>query len=185
LDVDAAQRVVDVIDDWKDADDMRRPNGAEAADYQAAGLSYKPANAPFESVAELQRVLGMTPTLYAAVADNLTVFSKLPGVNPAFASRAVLLAIPGATGDVVDTYLRQRQDALAQKLPTPAFPVAGVGAAPTNLWRIRAEVTMPDGVTYIRESVLRPGGDVLHPVTVLAWQEGDQRAFAPPPAGQQ
>lgn len=185
LDVDAAQRVVDVIDDWKDADDLRRPNGAEAADYQAAGLSYKPANAPFESVAELQRVLGMTPTLYAAVADNLTVFSKAPGVNPAFASRAVLLAIPGATADVVDTYLRQRQDALAQKLPLPAFPVAGAAAAPTNLWRIRAEVTMPDGVTYIREAVLRPGGDTQHPVTVLAWQEGDQRIFAPPPSGQQ
>jgi general secretion pathway protein K len=184
LDVDAAQRIVDVIDDWKDADDVRRPNGAEAADYQAAGLSYKPANAPFESVAELQRVLGMTPTLYAAVADHLTVFSKAPGVNPAFASRTVLLAIPGATADVVDAYLRQRQDALAQKLPLPAFPVAGVGAGPTNLWRIRAEVTMPDGVTYIREAVLRPGGDVLHPVTVLAWQEGDQRALAPAPAGQ-
>jgi hypothetical protein len=64
------------------------------------------------------------------------------------------------------------------------FPVAGVGAGPTNLWRIRAEVTMPDGVTYIREAVLRPGGDVLHPVTVLAWQEGGQRAFMPAPAGQ-
>jgi len=185
LDVDAGQGVVDVIDDWKDADDLRRPNGAEAADYQAAGLSYKPANAPFESVAELQRVLGMTPTLYAAVADNLTIFSKAPGVNPAFASRVVLLAIPGATADVVDTYLRQRQDALAQKLPLPPFPVAGAAAAPTNLWRIRAEVTMPDGVTYIREAVLRPGGDTQHPVTVLAWQEGDQRIFAPPPSGQQ
>ena len=105
LDVDAAQRIVDVIDDWKDADDLRRPNGAEAPDYKAAGLSYTPANAPFESVAELQRVLGMTPSVYAAVADNLTVFSKSPGVNPAFASRSVLLAVPGATAEVVDTYL--------------------------------------------------------------------------------
>ena len=182
LDVDTAQRFVDVIDDWKDADDIRRPNGAEAADYKAAGLSYTPANAPFESVAELQRVLGMTPTLYAALADQLTVFSKAPGVNPAYASRTVLLAMPGATAEVVDAYLRQRQDALAQKLPLPPFPVAGIGGAPTNLWRIRAEVTMPDGVTYIREAVLRPGGDVLHPVTVLAWQEGDQRALAPAPA---
>jgi general secretion pathway protein K len=180
LDVDAAQRVVDVIDDWKDADDLRRPNGAEAPDYQAAGLTYKPANAPFESVAELRRVLGMTATLYAAVADHLTVFSKSPGVNPAFASRAVLLAMPGATPEVVDNYLARRQEALAARLPLPAFPVAGAGAGPTNLWRIRAEVTMADGVTYIRETVLRPGGDIQRPVTVLAWLEGDQRIFAPP-----
>jgi len=180
LDVDAAQRIVDVIDDWKDADDLRRPNGAEAPDYQAAGLSYKPANAPFESVAELQRVLGMTPTLYAAVADHLTVFSKSPGVNPAFASRTVLMAIPGATAEVVDTYLAQRQNALAQGLPAPPFPVQGGAAGPTNLWRIRAEATMPDGVTYVREAVIRPGGDLLHPVTVLLWVEGDQRRFVPP-----
>ncbi len=180
LDADAAQRVVDVIDDWKDPDDLRRPNGAEAADYQSAGLTYKPANALFESVAELQRVLGMTPTLYAAVADHLTVFSKSPGVNPAFASRTVLLAIPGATVEAVDAYLAQRQDALAQGLPTPVFPVSGGAAGPTNLWRIRAEATMPDGVTYIRESVIRPGGDLQHPVTVLAWLEGDQRRFALP-----
>ena len=184
LDVDAAQRIVDVIDDWKDADDLRRPNGAEAPDYQAAGLSYKPANAPFESVAELQRVLGMTPAVYAAVADNLTVFSKSPGVNPAFASRTVLMAIPGATAEVVDTYLAQRQNALAQGLPVPPFPVQGGAAGPTNLWRIRAEATMPDGVTYIREAVIRPGGDLLHPVTVLLWVEGDQRRFVPPTTGE-
>jgi len=181
LDVDATQRIVDVIGDWKDADDLRRPNGAEAPDYQAAGLKYKPANAPFEAVAELQRVLGMTPALYAALADHLTVFSKSPGVNPAFASRTVLLAIPGATPEVVDTYLAQRQAALAARLPLPPFPVAGAAGGSTNLWRIRAEATMPDGVTYIREAVLRPGGDPLHPVTILAWLEGDQRAFAPPP----
>ena len=180
LDVDAAQGIVDKIDDWKDADDLKRPNGAEAPDYQAAGLSYKPANAPFENIAELQRVLGMTPAVYAAVAGNLTVFSKSPGVNPAFASRTVLLAIPGATPEVVDTYLAQRQNALANGLPAPVFPVSGGAAGPTNLWRIRAEATMADGVTYIREAVLRPGGDVLHPVTVLAWIEGDQRQFALP-----
>src|SRR5438105_6684506 len=64
LDADTAARLIDVIDDWKDIDDLRRPNGAEAPDYQAAGLSYKPANAPFESIAELPRVLGMTPSSY-------------------------------------------------------------------------------------------------------------------------
>ncbi|HZI83326.1 MAG TPA: hypothetical protein VFF44_05390, partial [Casimicrobiaceae bacterium] len=89
LDADAAQGIVDRIDDWKDADELKRPNGAEAPDYKAAGLLYAPANAPFESVAELQRILGMTASLYGTVADHLTVFSKSPGVNPAFASRTV------------------------------------------------------------------------------------------------
>jgi general secretion pathway protein K len=36
LDAESAQRIVDAIIDWRDADDLRRPNGAEAADYRAA-----------------------------------------------------------------------------------------------------------------------------------------------------
>ena len=180
IDSDTATRLVDAIGDWKDVDEVRRPQGAEAPEYQAAGLSYGPANAPFETVAELQRVLGVTPALYAAVADSLTVFSRQSGVNPAYASRTVLLALPNATPDVVDAYLAQRSDALAQGLPLPPFPLV-TGAAPISVWRIRAEATTADGITFIREAVIRPGGDVLHPITILMWQEGDRRVFPPPP----
>lgn len=177
LDADSAGRLIDVIEDWKDADDLRRPNGAEAPDYQAAGLSYKPANAPFEAVAELQRVLGMTPAVYGKIADSLTVHSRMAGINPAFASRTVLLAVPGATPEIVDTYLAQRRDALAAKLPPPVFPVAAAGAATLNLWRIRAEVTTADGVTFAREAVIRPGTQGRR-LTILEWQEGDRRLLA-------
>ena len=177
LDADTAARLIDVIEDWKDADDLRRPNGAEAADYQAAGLSYKPANAPFESVAELQRVLGMTPAIYGRIADSLTVHSRMAGINPAFASRAVLLAVPGATPEIVDTYIAQRRDALAAKLPPPPFPVPGIVGATLNLWRIRAEVTTADGVTFTREAVVRQG-DRRRLLSFLEWQEGDRRLLA-------
>ena len=183
VDADTATRLVDAIGDWKDPDDIKRPQGAEAADYKAAGLSYTPANAPFETVAELQRVLGMTPAIYAAVADSLTVFSRQPGVNPAYASRTVLMALPNATAEIVDPYIAQRTDALTQHLPVPAFPIAA-GAAPVNAWRIRAEVTTADGASFVRDAVVRPGGDVQHPLTILMWQDGEQRQFAPPPAGQ-
>jgi general secretion pathway protein K len=177
LDADTAARLIDVVDDWKDADDLRRPNGAEAPDYQAAGLSYKPANAPFESVAELQRVLGMTPAIYGRIADSLTVHSRMTGINPAFASRAVLLAVPGATPEIVDTYIAQRRDALAAKLPAPPFPIPGIVGATLNLWRIRAEVTMADGVTFTREAVVRQG-DRRRLLNFLEWQEGDRRLLA-------
>jgi general secretion pathway protein K len=177
LDSDTANRFVDVIGDWKDADDLRRPNGAEAPDYQAAGLTYKPANAQFEMVAELQRVLGMTPAIYARLADSLTVYTRMPGVNPTYASRAVLLALPGATPDMVDTYLAQRKDALAAKLPPPPFPLGGGVATAVNVWRIRAEVTLPDGTVAVRVAVIRQGQDVRRMITVLDWQDGEGRAL--------
>jgi general secretion pathway protein K len=178
LDADTAAKLVDVIGDWKDVDDLRRPNGAEAPEYQAAGLKYKPANAPFEAVAELQRVLGMTPALYSRIADSLTVHSRMGGINPAFATRTVLLAVPGATPEIVDTYIAQRRDALAAKLPPPVFPVPGIVASALNLWRIRAEVTTGDGVTFAREAVVRPGAERRRLLSILEWQEGDRRLLA-------
>jgi general secretion pathway protein K len=177
VDSDTAARLVDVIGDWKDADDLRRVNGAEAADYKAAGLPYGPANAPFETVADLQRVLGMTPTLFARLAGNLTVYSGVPGINPQFASRTVLMALPGATDAIVDNYLAQRAAALAAGQPLPVLPLAGAGA-PVNVWRVHTEVTAPDSVVFVREAVLRPSQDPRRPLTVLAWQEGERMLTA-------
>jgi general secretion pathway protein K len=179
LDPMAAGNVLDAILDWRDADDLKRPNGAEEADYRAAGRSYKPANAPFDSVGELARVLGVTPGLVARLADSLTIYSRQPGVNPATATRDVLLAIPNMTPEVVDAFIAQRKEALAAKLPVPGLPQAqGLATGAVQVWRIRAEAAMPDGVTFVRDAVLRPSADPRRPVIALLWQEG---ARTPPP----
>ena len=179
-DAETAQHLVEAIADWRDADDLRRPNGAEAADYRAAGLKYAPANGPFAVVGELQRVLGMKPEVFARIADSLTVYSRQPGINVATAARDVLLAIPGATPEIVDAYVAQRREALANRLPVPPFPVAqGVAGRAAAVYRIRAQATMPDGVTFVREAVMRPSPDpVRRPVVALLWQEG---SVSPPP----
>ena len=172
-DADTVQRVFDAISDWRDPDDLKRPNGAEAADYLDAGRKYKPANGPFESVGELRRVLGMTPELYASVADSLTVYSRQRGINAATAPRDVLLAVPGATPEAVDAFLQQRAQALADRQAPPTFAAAAAyfGRSP-GVWRIHAEATMADGVTFVRDAVLRPSGDVRRPFVNLLWQEG-------------
>jgi general secretion pathway protein K len=181
LDPDAAQKLVDAIGDWKDADDNRRPNGAEAAEYRDAGLKYTPANAPFETVGELQRVRGMTPALFARIGDSLTVYSRQAGINPLTASRTVLLALPNAAPEAVDPYIAQRREAIAAKLPVPPFPGAqGYAAGVVPVWRIRAEATVPDGVTFVRDAVLRPSGDPRRPIVALLWQEGVRNVPANP-----
>ena len=173
LDDPTATRVLDAILDWRDADDLKRPNGAEEADYRAAGLTYGPANAPFETVGELARVLGMTPALYARVAGSLTVYSRQAGINPQTASRDVLLAIQGATAEIVDDFIARRTEARENKLPPPAFPLAqAFGGGSIPVWRVHAEATLPDGVTFVREAVLRPTNDARRPMLALAWTEG-------------
>lgn len=173
LNPDDAQAVLDAIFDWRDPDDLRRPNGAEEPEYRAAGRKYRPANGPFEAVGELRLVLGVTSALYDRIAPALTVFSRQAGINPSTASREVLLALPNTSPEVVDAFITQRQEALEQNLPVPPFAPAqafATGAIP--VWRIHAEAVLPDGVTFVRDAVVRPSGDPRRGLVALLWQEG-------------
>ena len=110
-------------------------------------------------------MLGVTPAIYARIADSLTVHSRQPGINAL--TRVARRAAGAAQRDAraVDAYLQQRADALASKLPVPPFPPAArfvAGAVP--VWRIRAVATAPDGVTFAREAVVRPSGDARRPL---------------------
>ena len=172
LQEDEATRLLDAIVDWRDPDSLKRPQGAEEADYRAAGLPYKPANAPFQAIEELQLVLGMRPDLYRRLAPSITVFSRQVGINPQMASREVLLAIPNMTPQVVDEYIAQREAARQAGQPLPPFPQAGALAAGTSMIAsIRSEARMEDGVSFMREAaaLLRPAP--RRPVTFIAWRE--------------
>ena len=191
---DEANRVLDAILDWRDPDDLKRPNGAEEPDYKAAGLQYKPANAPFQAIEELQLVLGMRPEVYRRIAPFITVFSRSPGVNAQLAPREVLLAIPGATLELVDDYIARREAARAAAAPLPAFPqlatpsgFTSVISGFTMVATIRSEARLDDGTTFAREAVaiLRPAP--RKPVTFLAWRQQpaalvEDSPVNPPPA---
>jgi general secretion pathway protein K len=175
LDDIKASALVDALADWRDADELKRPNGAEASDYRAADAKYTPSNRRFETVGEVTRVLGMTPGLYARVAGSLTVHSGQPGANPHTASRDTLLAFPSATAEVVDDYIARRDEALASDLAIPPFPPAqGFQAAGIPVWSIHAQATRPDGVTFVREAVVRATADVRRPFYALLWREGER-----------
>jgi len=183
MDDAAASALVDAIVDWRDADDLRRPSGAEAPDYRAANSNYTPTNRDFESIGELSRVLGVTPALYAKVAGVLTVHSRQRGVNSLTASRNVLLAIPGATPEAVDAYVTARDEALLNNLPVQPFPpAAAFGAGAGAVWRVRAEAFDADGVTFVREAVVRATADPRRPYYALLWSEGERPAPPPPAA---
>src|SRR4029079_4200110 len=69
---DQAARLAGAMLDWRDADPMTQPQGGEKdPEYPAAELPYGAKDAPFETVAEIEQVLGMTPAIYARVAPYL------------------------------------------------------------------------------------------------------------------
>lgn len=178
LNDEEATKVLDAILDWRDPDSFKRPNGAEEAEYRAAGLTYKPANSQFQAIEELQLVLGMRPEIYRRLAPSITVFSRQPGVNTPIASREVLLAIPGLTSEIVDQYIAKREEARGLGQPLPILAQAGAyNSGNTMVVAVRSEARLEDGTIFGREAVaiLRP--IPRKPVTFVAWRES---TAAPP-----
>ncbi|TNE75957.1 MAG: general secretion pathway protein GspK [Gammaproteobacteria bacterium] len=125
LDVEqtVADALADAIADYRDEDDLVRLNGAEDADYLAAGLINGAKDAPFTSVEELQQVLGMTPEIYRAVLPYVTIYSRHQGINPEVASLQVLMAVSDDSPMTLESYIRQRRMNHRDELPMPAAPV--------------------------------------------------------------
>lgn len=175
LDDEKASKLVAAIEDWRDGDVLTRPNGAEEPEYRAAGLKYKPANAAFQSIEELRLVLGMTQELFQQISGIITVYTRQNGINTQFAERRALLAIPGATAEIVDKFIADRDAARAAKTPIPAFPVAGAPASAgfSLAVSVRADIKLEDGTQFVREAVVKTyPGDAKRPYAFLAWREG-------------
>ena len=171
-----AAAVTDAILDWRDPDSLKRLRGAEETEYLAAGYSYKPANAAFQSIEELRLVIGMTPELFDKVAPLITIYSRQPGINASIASRGVLRALPGATDALVDTYIAQREQARAAKLPIPQFaPAAPLSSFNNGIVIVRAAARdgeANEGSSFVREAVVMRLATPKRPYTFLRWKEG-------------
>ena len=112
LDVPAAEadRLSDAVLDWRDADQLHRPRGAERGDYVARRSAPLPKDAPFERVEELRTVLGVSDALYRRVSPYLTVAGD-GRVNVNSASVPVLLTLPGLDPGVAGIVVARRSRA--------------------------------------------------------------------------
>jgi len=173
MDADGADNMADAISDWRDADDLRHPHGAEREEYIAAGVESAPRNANFESIEELRQVLGMSNRLFQQVALLITVNSGQPGVDSSVAPRGVLMALPGATPDQVNAYVGQRQTSLAQGVPAPgiAFAQGSPGRRVGDTFTIQVHAVLGENAAhFFREAVVQIKRTPKEPVIFLAWR---------------
>ena len=108
MDAAEADRLAQRITDWRDADELAQPNGAERETYRRAGARVVPRNGEFRSVRELGDVLGVTPRLLERIEPMLTIDGS-GQININAAPRPVLLALPGLGDEVVDLAGRARR----------------------------------------------------------------------------
>jgi general secretion pathway protein K len=169
-----AEQLVDAMADYRDADHLRHVNGAEDADYAAAGLAYDAKDAPFAMTEELLQVPGMTRELFDRIAPYITVHSPRRDVNIAAASPEVLRLLPYLSPARVDALLKQRAD-------------QGRGG---RRWRVVAVTVLADATTanggrFIREAILRRSDGAALPFEVVQWRRrwaselGTQSAASP------
>jgi general secretion pathway protein K len=177
LNEEEVARLADAIADWRDPDDIKRPNGAEARDYEAAGRKYKPANANFETIEELRLVLNMTPELFKKLRGSITVHSSREGFNSLSASPDVLFAIPGVDRDAVVQYVAQRERARAENQPLgPFLPALAYASVNNSVYNIVAKAETENGSVFTRETSVRLTPFLPGRVTHFTWLEADSPA---------
>ena len=103
-----AKALAAAIGDFRDEDDEPLPNGAEAKEYLAAGLSHGPKNAPFDSVEELDQVIGMTREVLTKLREVVTVNAQSPALEIRFSPPELIAALAGLRSRVPVSALRIR-----------------------------------------------------------------------------
>ena len=181
VDAEQKSRLVSAILDWRDADDLVHINGAEKKEYQDASLSYQPGNKPFQSIEELQMVLGMNKSVFLLIEPLITVYSGQPTVSVQQAAKEVLQVIPGLDASLIDTYMTARLESAINNLPAPAFP-SGSGQPATagqeNVLTLVSEALLSDESRAVIRAVIKQADPVLagtmtsaySPFQILKWQ---------------
>jgi general secretion pathway protein K len=148
-----ASKIADRILDWRDPDDLRRLNGAEAREYREAAAPYLPRNESFQSKDELRLVLGVTPELFRKVEPAITIHSGKPGIDPRVAPPLVRRAHLGESHAVV----------------SDPGPVAAARAFTSLAGRAFAIcITLPKREdVFTRKAVIRLTGDPFKPYWLL------------------
>jgi len=178
VEMNEAAALAAAIQDWRDADDLLSPEGAELPEYEAAGLDYGPANAPFSLVSELLQVLGMTPALYERLRPLVTIYSGRPRPDLAYAPPEVIQAMPNMTAELAQQIVEMRRmwdpnsGAPAPRLPDGTELMARGG---TGTYTLKSRATLPNGAWTQLDATIRMGGGLASGLayTALRWQDGE------------
>jgi general secretion pathway protein K len=146
-----AAMVSAAIVDWRQSDDSDPKGPArKAAQYRAARLDYAPPGSPFESLDEVQRVIGMTPELFRKLKPNLSIYQ---------------------TGD---PDIATAEPAVAKALRTLNLPPQPRNADITQVVSIAAQVTTERGGHYLRHAIVRVDPPESQTYGILAWDTDAQ-----------
>jgi general secretion pathway protein K len=166
--------LVDAIMDWRDPDDLIRMNGAEDDDYRSAGYPYGAKDGPFDTVSEVQQVMGMNYERFRAIEPAITIHAGRPQPEPAFAPREVLMVLEGMTPEFADEFIAQREQNVELGVPLPVLPdgTEAISRSGGYTFTVEVRATLPSGIWSALEVTVRMGGPPgARPFRILRWNE--------------
>lgn len=115
-----AGTIADSIIDWRDADDLHGPDGAETDYYEGLPRAYRAKNDDFDAVEELLLVRGVDRAAFygneelPGLGEVFTVFNRSKRVNLNSVTPAVMQALGGLGRDEANELGRQRRASWGQ-----------------------------------------------------------------------
>ncbi len=180
--------LLDALQDWKDADDAPRPEGAEAGEYLEEESPFLPRNGPLQRLDELSRIQGFTESVTTRLAPYVTIRSD-GRVNINTAPGPVVSAAVGGGASLGRTLLGVREQRgtfgtlsdIRNALPGGSGPNLGsiglLQTAPTRILVISRGWMEGHPLTHEIQAVLQlePGPPGEEPILSLYhWMEKDR-----------
>jgi general secretion pathway protein K len=185
---EVSRAVSAAIVDFRDFDNDREQGGAEDRDYQQANLLQNAKDAPFELVAELQQVLGMTPRLYKLIEPLVTVHSGQARPHGKLADPIIQEILKRDAAFAKSKSAGQSEDGSEREEPSEptldgaitrpqgsdaplALSEDGTNArSPVSIFTIHAEARIEGGGVFARKAILRVGARRGKAFRVFVWQ---------------
>jgi general secretion pathway protein K len=159
--------LVDVIQDWRDKDDLKHLNGVEDDDYAAAGVAWSSRDSAFTAIDELKYLPGMTQDTFERIAPLVTVHAGRGKTN--FDLAPPVLAAAARSDEAPLTASKVTQQATGRR------PTAREGT-----FHIYASAQGSGAIASV-EAVVRISRSSQRPFTILEWREPPRQLLPPVP----
>lgn len=142
--------------------------------YAADGRPYGPKKSPFETVLELDQVIGMRPDLLRAILPYVTVHSRKPAVDPRVAAPVMLAALADLEPARVAQLLGTAHGDRAGETTPRGVPSQFLSLSTGRSFVVRAEVRMPAGGLFVQEAIVELLASEM-PDELREWRRGQSR----------
>ena len=175
--IPASAAAADALLDFRDADDNRRPQGAERADYLAAGRQ-APKNAPLTVVDELEQVLGLTAVDVARLRPHVTVYSGQSGIAPSLASATLISLLSRQSASTLPTDTSATKEDAETESFLRQLPREFAGGSGGRYFSVRSEAHAGRAI-FVREAIVELSPSRARLYVVHRWYRGSVRHDGP------